>query len=170
MTKLALIDLINKVNDCIKVREYAVIVTDNEEYDFMCGYRIEDAIESDILLGKVLKHVLTCMADSVREGKRCLTELFMSDYELVKLITAVGDPAWEAIGVYLRECDVKHCTLVNACKVYLGELLEDCFEYCLDKLPQVREYLDSICECKFKDDVSNTILICEECSKLPCHN
>lgn len=28
----------------------------------------------------------------------------------------------------------------------------------------------SSCECRFKDDQSNTVLICEECSKLPCHN
>jgi hypothetical protein len=30
--------------------------------------------------------------------------------------------------------------------------------------------LEKGCECRFKDECSNTVLICEECSKLPCHN
>ena len=26
------------------------------------------------------------------------------------------------------------------------------------------------CKCKFENDHSNSILLCEECNKLPCHN
>ena len=26
------------------------------------------------------------------------------------------------------------------------------------------------CDCKFDNDYSNTVIICDECSKLPCHN
>lgn len=34
--------------------------------------------------------------------------------------------------------------------------------------PQARQF--SACGCRFENDYSSSVLLCEECSKLPCHN
>jgi hypothetical protein len=80
----------------------------------------------------------------------------------------------ENYGLTHEEADIRGIT--KDCAEEIVKVCNDLPHFAKDFISKIRHVIDNDrnaifdCGCRFTNEFSNSVSLCEECSKLPCHN
>ena len=84
--------------------------------------------------------------------------------ELEAALTRIANP----IKAFIEDAEKDGCKLDGHAAISLAKDAEILKQWATSALSSANSIGD--CGCRFESEDSNTVILCDECSKLPCHN
>lgn len=128
-------------------------------------------------------HVIFQMAQHVDELEARISDLqlrddYVSDLEDQALLLEARVKSYEQalqrienpVKAFIEDAEKEGCKLDGHAAISLGKDAEILKQWARSALTLRDKNVFSDCGCRFADDYTSTVILCDSCSKLPCHN